>query len=54
MMCQGHIIITTLSEGNYDCTSQSEKDFLFESLQKHYFKSCVRHYCEKMCRIFAF
>lgn len=41
-MCQAHIIITMLSKVKYGSTSRSEKDLLFESLQKCYCKSCVR------------
>ena len=54
IMCQAHIIKTMLSKVKYGCTSRSEKDLLFESLQKCYCKSCVRHYCNNMCSICSF
>ena len=44
IICQVHIITTILSEVKYDCTST----VLYESLQKRYCKSRVRHYCENI------
>ena len=52
LLCQAHLILTLLSETKYECTSQSESNFLVLALQKCYGKSCIRHYCDKMCHIF--
>ena len=54
LLCQAHLILTSVSETKYECTSQSESDFLVLALQKRYCKSSIRHYCEKMCDIFPF
>lgn len=54
LLCQVHVIITLLSEAKFDCTSSKEKDLIFDSLTKRYCKSCVRHYCEKLCSIYQF
>ena len=52
-LCQAHLIIM-LSEAKFDCISMDETDLVFNALQKHYCKSCVRHYCEKLCNIYQF
>ena len=52
LLCQGHLIITLLSDTKCECTSQSKSDFLVLALQKCHCKSCIRHYCDKMCDIF--
>ena len=54
LMCQGHLILTLLSETEYECTSQSDNVFLVVSLQKRYCKSCIRHYFQnfRVCDCF--
>ena len=54
LMCQEHLILTLLSDTKYKCTSQSGNDFLVISSQKRYSKSCIRYYCENMCKIYLF
>ena len=54
LTCQAHLILTLLSEMKYECTSQSDNDLLVISLQKCYCKSCIRHYCENVCKIYPF
>ena len=49
--CLMHIVIRYTK---YQCTSQSDNDFLVISLKKRYCKSCIRHYCEKMCKSYPF
>ena len=38
-----------IMEGKFDCISANEKDIVFDALQKRYCRSCVRHYCQKLC-----
>ena len=52
LLCQAHLILTLLSETEYECTSQSDRNFLILSLQRRYCKSCIKHYCENMCDAF--
>ena len=54
VLCRVHFTITMMSEMNYDCTSQTEKDYYFECLQNRFCVSCVRHYCKSMCSIDPF
>ena len=54
IMCQAHFVITLLSETKYECTSQSDNDFLVIPLQKRYCKSFIRHYWENMSKLYSF
>ena len=53
-ICQPHLLIKMMVEGKFDCTSENEKDIVFDALQKRYCRSCVRHYCQKLCNIYKF
>ena len=54
LLGQAHLILTLLSETKFECTSQSDSDFLILALQIRYCKSCIKHYCENMCEMFSF
>ena len=54
VLCQALFIITMMSEMNYECTFQTEKDYYFDCLQNRFCVSCVRHYCKNMCSIYPF
>ena len=49
VLCQPHLLITMMVAGKFDGTSANEKDIAFSALQKRYCRSCVRHYCQKLC-----
>ena len=46
-ICQPYLLKTIMVEGKFDCTSENEKDIVFDALRKRYCRSCVRHYCQK-------
>ena len=54
IMCQAHLIVTLFSKPKFDCASEADTDFFIESLQKHFWKGCVKKYCENMCKLYAF
>ena len=48
------LLITMMSEAKFDCTSTCEKYIVFDALQKHYCRGCVRYCCKKLCDIYQF
>ena len=54
VMCDLHILLILHAEASYDCTSETNDDFLFEGLNKRYCKDCVKHYLRKVYDIFPF
>ena len=43
-----------LSEPMYECTSEADANFFFESSQKHFCKECIKKYCESLCKLYQF
>ena len=46
-LCKTHLNIIALSEMRYYCTSQTSKDFYFDSIKKRFCVQCIRHFCHK-------
>ena len=44
-LCETHLNIIVMSEMRYDCSSETSKDFYFESIKKHFCTGCLRHFC---------
>ena len=41
-----------MSEMRYGCTSQTHKDFYFDSVKKRFCVGCIRHFCQKFTFLF--
>ena len=54
LMCDQHILLILRAEANYDCASESDDNFLLESLNKRYCKNCAKHCMKKLYYIFRF
>lgn len=54
IVCAVHLQQFLMTDRKVLCTSEARGDILFESLNRQYSNSCIRHCMKKICEIYPF